>query len=421
MKQVDVILMYEHVSRELDSLLILKNELNRLGISCLILPIHFSRYWFTVKYRPKVVVLPYLYSCQNKTKRNFENSYDGIVFINLHHEQFYNDDTKEHLLPSDDYSKNVVHLSWSSRFSEDLLEVGVSESTIKILGNPRSDSYFSNVEDELCQLKSKYESIIFVATTFSWALVDESYFLNIDSIDEGEFKRTRKITLEAAKAYFKDFYKLANKFPRKLFVLRPHPFEDISVFKSLFFDVNDTNIVPDNILISRDYNIYQWLKVSDITIGWCTTVNMEAALYNKDNVIYHPTYYPKEMELEFYRYYDIVGSYEVLESIISGEISVQESPSYRNYINESFGVADGKVNLRLAQEIKEIISCNDVGITFKSSFIKNVMKAITIDLAKHFLIKCNLLHKLDNNYAGILEDNLSNKQILQEFERKFPC
>lgn len=413
--------MYEHVSRELDSLLILKKELDELGISCLILPIHFSRYWFTVKYRPKVVVLPYLYSAQNKTKSNFEKSYSGIVFINLHHEQFYNDDTKEHLLPSDEYSKDVIHLSWSNKFSEDLLEVGVPANSIKVIGNPRSDSYFSDIEDELSNLKLRYESIIFVATTFSWALVDESYFLNIDSIDENEFRRTREVTLEAAKAYFRDFYKLAIKFPDKLFVLRPHPFEDISVFKSLFFSVNNISSYPDNIIICRDYNVYQWLKVSDITVGWCTTVNMEAALYQKDNIIYHPTYYPEEMDLEFYKYYEIVSSFEMLENIISGESCIQESPSYRKYINESFGVADGKVNFRLAKEIENIILSNEINTKFRFSYIKNLTRAATVDFAKYVLLKCGLLHKLDKNYAGILEDNLSNKDVLKAFQRKFSC
>lgn len=410
LKKVDVVLLFEHVSRELDSLIILKIELEKLGLSTEILPIHYNRYYNTFRFKPKLVVLPYLYSKQNPTKKLFCNVFDHVIFLNLHHEQFYNDDTKEQMLPSDDYSKEVYHISWSERFSKDLIEAGVLKNNICVLGNPRTDTFYSKSKKEISDIKNNFKKLIFIPTTFSWALVSEEYFLNIDKIDPEEFKLIRTVTLDAANRYFNDFYKLSLKYENYIFILRPHPFVDLNVYIDLFLSVNNIKSIPSNILICRDHNIYDWLKYADLTIGWCTTVNMEASLYKCNNIIYHPTYYPDLMNIDFFKFYDICHDFDVLDDYISGVKISKFDDSFSNYLLESFGIADGRVNEKLASYIKNIL--NKSGKTqIKPTVFKNVIKAIYIDIPKNLLFKMNLLHCYDNKFAGILVDNPSKKDI----------
>ncbi|HIF9279604.1 TPA: hypothetical protein ACX6QU_003493 [Photobacterium damselae] len=412
LRKVDVILFFEHVSRELDSLIILKIELEKLGLSTVILPIHYNRYYNTIRFRPRLVVLPYLYSKQNPTKKLFCNVFDNVIFLNLHHEQFYNEDTKEQMLPSDDYSKKVYHLSWSEQFYRDLVSTGVLGNNISVLGNPRTDTFYSKSRQEILEIKKDFEKLIFIPTTFSWALVSEEYFLSIDKIDPEEFKLIRTVTSDAANQYFEDFYKLSLKYKNNIFVLRPHPFVDINVYVDLFLSVNNINTIPHNVLICRDYNVYDWLKYADLTIGWCTTVNMEASLYKCNNIIYHPTFYPELMKIEFFKFYDICHDIDTLDDFISGKKVSKIDDEFSDYLTESFGLADGRVNERLAVFIDNILSSSKQ-IKVKSTLFKNLIKAIYIDIPKNLLFRMNLLHHYDSKFSGILVDNPSQKEIME--------
>jgi len=409
LKEIDTILFYEHVSRELPFLMVLKLELEKQGVSSVIVPIHFNRYLNSLKYKPKLVVLPYLYSKQNKTYLNFLNSFQNVKCLNLHHEQFYSDETKEHLLPSDEYSKDIYHLSWSKAFAQDMIDVGVKKENILTIGNPRSDTFFLSPKPYIANLKNKYKKIIFIPTTFSWALVDEEYFLKIDGFDKKTFAITKDTTYKTAQRYFQDFYKLSLELKDYLFILRPHPFEDIQTFIDLFLESTDLKIIPKNILISREYDVYEWLKISDLTIGWCTTVNMEASLFNKANIIYHPVDYPKHMELGFFKYYTIIDSFDKLRANIMN-IKYAPTTEYDNFIKENFGIADGKINKKLAKDIKDIVK-STTKVQIKLSIYKNILKTFKVDIIKNILLKFNLLHKLNKEYTGLLEDNLSENKL----------
>ncbi|WP_335920969.1 hypothetical protein [Shewanella algae] len=420
LNKVDVLLVYEHVSRELESLFILRAELEKKGLSVAITPIHFDRYFGLITYRPKVLVLPFLYSESNKTLKQYREVYDpNLICLNLHHEQFYNDDTKHHMLPKDEYSKNVYHLSWSEKFKRDLVCEGVDSNLVKVIGNPRCDSFYMPTMEVLEDLKKKYSKVIFIPTTFSWAFVDEEYFLSTDSIDPDEFRKTRKITLDAAKAYFSEFYEAAINNPDFLFVLRPHPFEDVDYFRSKFLEFSGANSTPDNILISREYNVYNWLKIADYTVGWCTTVNIESVMAGVPSIVYHPTYYPKKMDLEFYKYFEIVKDKKDLSRIISDVMPYKVNDDVQEYLKDTFGFNGTYVSKSLSYWIFDIVkdASNEPFSSIKFSYFgKYFLKSLYIDLVKSLAIKTGVLGKVIPRYSGLIEDYLPRSEI--EFKYK---
>ncbi|WP_418357293.1 hypothetical protein ACNH6B_13810 [Shewanella basaltis] len=414
--KVDVLLVFEHVSRELESLFIIKAELEKKGLSVAIAPMHFDRYYSILSYHPKILVLPYLYSENNKTLKQFRDLYgDDVVCLNLHHEQFYNDDTKHHMLPKDDYSKNVFHLCWSDKFKDDLIQIGVKDIDIEVLGNPRCDSFYMPTLPQLEKIKEGYSKVIFVPTTFSWAFVDENYFLSNDSIDPVEFKKTREITLNAAKSYFIDFYEASSIYPEYLFVLRPHPFEDIEYFLSKFLEFTGLEVLPKNIIITRDYNVYNWMKIADYTVGWCTTVNVESVMAGVPSIIYHPTFYPSKMNLEFYNYFNIVTDKKVLFSILSGEKAYKVDDDVHIFLKRNFGFNGSYVSNALAEWVCSILECerNSINNTELSKIIlaKTFFRSIYIDLVKVMALKSGLLGKIFPRYSGLVEDYLSKSDI----------
>jgi hypothetical protein len=344
---------------------------------------------------------------------------ENVTCLNLHHEQFYNDNTKEHMLPKDTYSRDVYHLCWSNKFKLDLCDSGVDPSLIRVIGNPRFDSY---VLPSLASIESatyQYERVIFVPTTFSWAFVDEDYFLKTDSIDPIEFKKTREITLNAAKAYFAFFHDMAMKYPQYVFILRPHPFEDIENFREKFLEFSSSKVVPCNVLINRDNNVYNWMKVSDVVVGWCTTVNIEAVIAGVQSVVYHPTDYPSRMNLEFFQYFDIIYDDRRMERIISGEDSTNLKQGLDHFISNSMGYSRSQVTPELAKWIYDIFCCQEKEI-FKLNklfFLKFLFKSLSVDLVKNILTKMGILGLVNKRYAGLLEDYKSENDLNRDYNK----
>ncbi|WP_214279676.1 hypothetical protein, partial [Escherichia coli] len=148
----------------------------------------------------------------------------------------------------------------------DLIVAGAKPEKIKVLCNPRFDSFWLD-SGERFSLSESYEEVIFFPTTFAWAFVSEDYFLSLGHISKDRFYRMKEITDKAAQAYFNDIKKLADSFPEKLFLVRPHPYEDINYFHNKFLEYSGLAVLPENIKIERCGNVYDWIKKASVVIG----------------------------------------------------------------------------------------------------------------------------------------------------------
>lgn len=412
-KQRDVLIYFEHVSRELDSCLKLKYELENIGLSAEVLPIHRNRYINTLKYRPKVIVMPFLFADENdRTWEYFKACYGGnVICINFHHEQFYNETTKSHFMPKNRTSIDAYHISWTEDFKRDLIETGVDPSHINVTGNPRTDNFFLKFNTQISKIKEKYKELVFIPTSFSWAFIDENYFLKNAKLDPVKFRQQKAVALETVPVFLGMVREMAKKYSDYCFVLRPHPFEDIQLYYDTLCSIGNSTIEP-NILINRESNVYDWLKLSDLVIGWFTTVSMEATLFNVKNVVYQPVKIPDFMQMKFITLYDTVYTeVEQLDNILKNISSFNSSDSrLREYIRDSFGIADGKVNERVAKWIAQLVS----GVRFSNSSyarLKMFVKTISVDIPKNIMIRKGVIDKYNPFFSGIKEDLLSQRQI----------
>lgn len=420
-KKIDVIIYFEHIARELDACIILKKRLEQLGLRAEIVPIHYNRYWTFIKYWPKVVVVPFFFADNNDIiYQEFKNQYGDVALLNLHHEQLYNEMTKSHFMPKNEITKNAYHLAWGENFSNDLIETGVNPNHITICGNPRTDNYFRCSND---WIKKKYgieKDIIFIPTSFSWAFVEEDYFIKNAKLDPKEFKKKKDLTIHTAKIFLHSIRRLARKFKDKIFIVRPHPFEKIDTYQKFMYDL-DGIAVEDNIKIVRDGNIYDWIKASSVVIGWMTTVSVEASIFQKKNIIYTPIPLDDNTKTDFMKKHNhIVTEYDELESLILDPTSIPDINSQLfQELTDSMGKADGLVNKRLAEFIKSIIpekQSNQINI---KPYYKNLFKTIIIDFPKDTLKNLGLLTQIRPIYSGVLEDMISYKRISKLINQDF--
>lgn len=415
--QRDVLIYFEHVARELDSCLKLKYDLEKIGLSAEVLPVHRNRYINTVKYQPKVIVMPFLFADENdRTWEYFKACYgENVICINFHHEQFYNETTKSHFMPKNRVSIDAYHISWTEGFKKDLIESGVDPAHINVTGNPRTDNFYLKPNIQIAKLKGKYKKLIFIPTSFSWVFVDEDYFLKNAKLDPIKFHQQKAVALKTVPIFFGMVREMAKKYSDYCFVLRPHPFENIQLYYDTLRSIGKSTIEP-NILVNRESNVYDWLNLSDLVIGWFTTVSMEATLFNVKNVIYQPVKIPDFMQMEFITLYDTVYSeVEQLDYILKNISSFHPSDNrLREYIRDSFGIADGKVNERIAEWIAQLVS--DVRFSNSNNArLKILVKALFVDIPKNIMIKTGLINRYNPIFSGIKEDLLSKRQISRKY------
>ena len=144
LQDVDYVIYYEHIAREFESVKNLKEKLDLLGFNGVVLPIHFNRYSNIIKYKPKLVILPFFYSRKTVIADLYDRLYLNVKFLNLHSEQIFDETTKYFQQPQDDFSVNSYHISWGERFANLLIESGVKKDLIFKSGSIRNDSVISN-------------------------------------------------------------------------------------------------------------------------------------------------------------------------------------------------------------------------------------------------------------------------------------
>lgn len=417
-RKIDVLIIFEHITRELETCFYLKFELEKLGLSCELVPLHFNRYVTNVRFKPRIVVLPFINSKDDFTLQKIRDVYgEDVMALNLHHEQLYNESTKKFMLPKDSYSRETYHLAWTESFSLDLIEAGAKTEKIKVLNNPRFDSFWLDSGEKFPLIES-YEEVIFFPTTFAWAFVSEDYFLSLGHISKDRFYRMKEITDKTAQTYFNDIRKLAELFPRKLFLVRPHPYEDISYFHNKFLEYSGLNILPENIKIERSGNVYDWIKVASVVVGWCTTTNMEAAMCKKCSVVYHPTHYPTDMDLSFFKDFDIVRKYEMLADIVSGLNRKLLPDETLLKFSKLYGFPLSPVCPNIARWIEDILSThkNLDGSFSGKNYVINIVYSILKDIPKFLLIKLKLMHIFNKNYSGLYEDCVTYGWINRKYK-----
>lgn len=411
-KNIDYIIYYEHVTRELESVKKLKSNLDGLGYEGVILPIHFNRYLNVIKYKPKIVIVPYLYSKKDSTYLRYKNLYGNVKCLNLHSEQISNENTIDYLMPKDEYSKNIFHIAWGEKFARELIKNGVQKDKIFITGSIRNDSIF-----DYKKIDGESHNIL-IPTSFSLTMVPDQYINNLEqSMNKDKLERNIKFMRKSRNDFFELIYKAAIKFKEKRFFLRPHPHVDVDTYIKIFKNINNINKLPKNIFIERKGSIQDFFSKGEKIIAWHSTSILEGALMNKKVSILAPIKFPSHMNMDFMEFIKILNSKQELFNFISNKNFKQKS--LEDYMHKTFYKIDGLSSLRVSYTVSHILNeinfKNKVGNYKSFSFLMYLFfKSITVDFSKSILQKFGLLDKLFNNYRGIIEDSIE----IHDFQEK---
>lgn len=309
--KIDILFFVEHIDRELRSARALcKNLSGKYGYSSLIKSIYCTGFDI-LKYKPKLVVIPYAVNEKDKFIRLIKYLYQNkteVLCLNL--EQILNESNRKFKRPDTNYIKSdIKHIAWSKSFKEYLSESGVVNKNI-IVASKLSDILFRNSESNkeifLNTLKKKYPSLdwtkenIFFPLNYNWAFIkSKDYIKKIEQgYDRKLAKKYRSYSKKALNRLLDDLISFLDDNESYNLIIRPHPGVSISNYNSLL--KKKTNKNYKNLLVTDFSDVYKWCSISKYIVSNWSTVIFDAAKYGHDCYQYGSESFPIKLELPIY-------------------------------------------------------------------------------------------------------------------------
>lgn len=168
---------------------------------------------------------------------------------------------------------------------------------IEATGHPRFDLYqnkYTNYfSSEVASLIEKYGNYILINTSFSYANNGEGGVKYIFGHNPGydpsdmnarsmNFKRWER-QMFALSSIISLVNTLSMRFPTKMFIIRPHPSEDLSYYKTIFAGIKNVKVISEG-------SISKWILGCDLLIHQGCTTGIEATLSKKPVIEYVKNY-----------------------------------------------------------------------------------------------------------------------------------
>ena len=346
-----VIIFYEHKARELNSILLLKEELEKRNLKVLLYSYVFEYYEaldYMKKHPADFIVVPAMYMLRTyKLIVPFAKINRNCSFINLHHEQISSDAILSSVMPRHETAKNnIYHFSWSENFKRQLMSYGVHEENIRVDGIGRLDSIYAqkgkvNNKDAYAKefgLDPSKKWILYCETRdWVWENVGYEKFLRKTYGDDlyEEYYYDQKTSLDHS---LNDFNNLPDSFFDEFEVIyRPHP------------GIAYKPEINKNIKIISKYSVYDWFTCIDANVVSYSTAAYESEAFGI------PTFIDTVFEMNpkfalggFDKYTHLSSLKEIKEKLATYDHTAK---IYEEYI----GIVDGNSTKRMADSIIEIM------------------------------------------------------------------
>lgn len=417
-KQIDFLLLYEHKEREMKSLIVIKDLLEKKGYTVQICQVGMDDLYAQFFIKPKVLVLPWLYD--NEDLKHFGGYLGGncdgkLKIVNLHHEQLVIKNAIDFCLPSGK-AKDVYHFVWGNYYRQQLINGGVKEDFIKVTGSPRLDfsigRYGKRDKRSIAETfnLNSCKNWILIVGNFTWMNIKES---EIKSIGKRGIKKYDEWVDISKESYYEVLKWLQsvedNKeiFENVEIIYRPHPNESITA------QLNEFEKRYSNFHIIRSDGIGTWYQCCDIAFTWCSTSSVEAVCAGIPIIAINPIDIPKEYQIDLIEKLNKISSKSDFLDILIRFLNGEEIKTNKEFIDEiSYYFNDAKGGNGCENTVKNLIEIIENGSLLLEKNKNRTMIAIG-KLIKYFVKRVLL-------FLGIYQFTLSGKKLQNDMLEKQP-
>lgn len=323
---VDFLFVYQHKAREIETVCLLKLELERRGYSCDLLCTYIPNRLLHHYHKARVIVASALYD--NDSLWFFVYDIVGYTrkVVNLQSEQVLSNQDEEDINCFHNpkgYAREAIHLCWGEASQKRIIRGGIAKSNAVLTGAVHMDYL-------LKQFEPYYYTRIELADIFKldfnakWCLFISSFTMHNMTEDElsdlikaygDEVLEMKKITAKT-KAIVLEWLECALKAdPKTVIIYRPHP--DETSDGALFALAK----AYKNFKIIGEYSIKQWIRISDKIFTWYSTSAAEVQRLGKCFGILRPVPIPEKYDVSFYRGAKFIeNKKDFISSFLTGDL-----------------------------------------------------------------------------------------------------
>jgi len=361
---IDILFTYQHKAREIESLCLLKLEMERRGFSsaflCTFLPNRLLHYFK----KAKLTVSSAMYD--NDVLWFFV--YDIIGFtkkvVNIQWEQVlsnYDESNSKCFHNPKGFAKYAIHLCWGEEPQKRIINSGVATKNAPITGPIHLDFLLKEFEPYFLK-KSELANIFNLDAHTEWCLFISSFTMH--NMTEEEFNQLincygeeaiemKKITIESKMHVISWIESALLKYPNKLIIYRPHPDETSDECLHLLEEKYQ------NFRIISELSVKQWIKCSERIYTWYSTSVAEIEKMNKGFDILRPIKIPFDYDVSIYNSAMFIESENsFLDSLATQEqaIPIDRMLLHRYYKNDK----EYPAYMRVADILEKALTTGDL-------------------------------------------------------------
>lgn len=284
-KKVDFLIRYEHKLRELESIMLIRTELERRGYS-----VAFSGnydYKRDYTFSPKVLVCPSLYATEQLAGNLIEYGIQKKV-ANLVWEQVFKAKVEEDPNSTCNItgiSARAVSFCWGQKSIDRIVGAGVAPDRAVLSGHINTDLLRGKFRKTLIskeELAQKYNLDankrwnLFISSFVCCEMSDHQHQMLNDSWGIEETTYFTEVSNESRKEIIEWFKKVLVRYPEDIIIYRPHPVE-----ASKSVELKKLAKEFANFRIISDEAIKHWIDASDKIYNWYSTGMIDVVVLNK--------------------------------------------------------------------------------------------------------------------------------------------
>ncbi len=311
---LDYLILYEHIVREYDSILLLKAELERRGHTVEIRQLLDRKKlkYFTWK-KPRVLVASCMYDNEGLNSHVYNNVGICQKVVNLHWEQMLSDTQEEEpWFNFNGNAKKCLHTCWGEKTRQRLLAHGVPAQNAVVTGAVMMDflrPQFHGFFKEKAALCAEFgldpsKRLLLYISSFGYASMDEAEVKELSDMAGTDFTAFAATNRRSMATTLEWFDRYLGEHPEVELVYRRHPSEWNSPALLQLAEKRK------NFHIIFAYSVKQWIVAADAIGIWMSTAVAEVYFARKSCMVLRPCPIEHEFDPVIYRDGTYITTYE---------------------------------------------------------------------------------------------------------------
>ena len=414
-KKIDFIFRYEHKVRELESIMLLKLELEKRGYSVAFV----GNYDYKQKdnYQPKVFISPARYT-NNNLYRDFMKY--GLIkkIANLQWEQVFTTSNEE----DPNFAQNIkgigtraVNFCWGNKTKERITNGGVYDKCAIVVGQVNADllkgkfiQSLKNKEElsKIFNLNPNYKWHLFISS-FAYCELDKFQTeLIIKAIGYNDYCRFKRISDDSRNQILNWFEKTLERDKQTILIYRPHPDEAKKSIR-----LKEMELRFPNFKVVPDFAIKHWINACDKIYNWYSTGIIDAIILNKPWRLLRPITIDKDLD------YKMMHN---AQAIKSDQEYIEDNQNYdnkdiieRNLLNSYYFLPNDYSYIKVCDILEEMLLTSKYDIHYTIHEYLNIYLILTKYKTKK-IIKWLIKKIFPNFIIEILFKKKIEKQRIRE-------